>query len=429
MYLSRSREYYADDFSGQETGNPNALSLALVKIAYGITKVPLSEQSKRLMGGTRLMGISDFKMARGTGLAYGAVNKQASVPQPPAQPAYAAASYAPPLQTIQGYPQRQDLHQAYGQPQYPQQAYGQPQYPQQAAYAAPDAGAYYAPPAAATSHAVTMDGVAKIEKVFLFDLFNPWATVCELQSTHPLTGKRIRAMCDLSRKQGKQPLFAFEKVDAEGRALDMGRLYGGFFFEVGVYYAHYILAAILVVCGVACALAGNTALSIQFFASIVAAIGLGLVLRSAYRFPGVGSAKPTTVLALMSDPYASPLRGRPVTLVGSVIGRADAGNRISEDMTLEDAEGGRVMLNYESPFGFFGNWWFAAYRTGQLIGQQVQAVGWFRRSTYHVVDLKMIHAADGRKFSSWTGIWAKIGPILLLLLGCGLVAYVSTLSF
>ncbi len=36
LLISRIREYYADEFSAQETKNPNALSTALVKIAYGL---------------------------------------------------------------------------------------------------------------------------------------------------------------------------------------------------------------------------------------------------------------------------------------------------------------------------------------------------------------------------------------------------------
>src|SRR5439155_6843062 len=36
LWFSRTREYYADRFAGQETGNPNALARALVKIAYGL---------------------------------------------------------------------------------------------------------------------------------------------------------------------------------------------------------------------------------------------------------------------------------------------------------------------------------------------------------------------------------------------------------
>ncbi|MEH2243633.1 M48 family metalloprotease [Nostoc sp.] len=36
LYLSRTREYFADHFAAESTGNPNGLSRALVKIAYGI---------------------------------------------------------------------------------------------------------------------------------------------------------------------------------------------------------------------------------------------------------------------------------------------------------------------------------------------------------------------------------------------------------
>src|SRR5262245_2250814 len=36
LWFSRTREYFADRFAGQETGDPNALARALVKIAYGL---------------------------------------------------------------------------------------------------------------------------------------------------------------------------------------------------------------------------------------------------------------------------------------------------------------------------------------------------------------------------------------------------------
>ncbi|MHA2343159.1 MAG: M48 family metalloprotease [Candidatus Hodarchaeales archaeon] len=38
LFLSRVREYYADSFSAEATGQPGALSRALVKIAYGMVK-------------------------------------------------------------------------------------------------------------------------------------------------------------------------------------------------------------------------------------------------------------------------------------------------------------------------------------------------------------------------------------------------------
>ena len=37
LWLSRTREYYADDFSIKVTKNPNSLAQALVKIGYGLT--------------------------------------------------------------------------------------------------------------------------------------------------------------------------------------------------------------------------------------------------------------------------------------------------------------------------------------------------------------------------------------------------------
>src|SRR3989338_9737886 len=44
LFLSRAREYGADAFSAHETENPDALSRALVKIAYGIVAKPDTPQ-------------------------------------------------------------------------------------------------------------------------------------------------------------------------------------------------------------------------------------------------------------------------------------------------------------------------------------------------------------------------------------------------
>ncbi len=46
LYLSRMREYYADEFSAKTTGKPNSLSMALVRIAYGIVSREDSGKSK-----------------------------------------------------------------------------------------------------------------------------------------------------------------------------------------------------------------------------------------------------------------------------------------------------------------------------------------------------------------------------------------------
>ncbi|MCK4665827.1 M48 family metalloprotease [Candidatus Dependentiae bacterium] len=70
LYLSRLREYYADEFSAKETGDPNILSSALIKVAYGIASVPDTEKTAHLLNTTRAQGIFDFKAAKNIGLIY-----------------------------------------------------------------------------------------------------------------------------------------------------------------------------------------------------------------------------------------------------------------------------------------------------------------------------------------------------------------------
>ncbi len=70
LLLSRVREYYADRFSGELTGNPDALATGLVKIAYGLARAPQSGQAKNdvRMQAARAFGVFDPKVARALAL-------------------------------------------------------------------------------------------------------------------------------------------------------------------------------------------------------------------------------------------------------------------------------------------------------------------------------------------------------------------------
>jgi Zn-dependent protease with chaperone function len=70
LFLSRIREYFADEFSVKATNNSDALASALIKIAYGIIARPDEKRQVELMQGTRTLGIMDFKAAKGIGLTY-----------------------------------------------------------------------------------------------------------------------------------------------------------------------------------------------------------------------------------------------------------------------------------------------------------------------------------------------------------------------
>lgn len=70
LLLSRVREYYADRFAGEVTNNPNALSSALIKVAYGLAAAPKDKKKDdvRIAAG-RAFGIFDPRAAQSLALA------------------------------------------------------------------------------------------------------------------------------------------------------------------------------------------------------------------------------------------------------------------------------------------------------------------------------------------------------------------------
>jgi heat shock protein HtpX len=71
LIVSRFREYYADEHSAETLEDPNALSTALVKIAYGLLEAQdkKSEQFKSKVHTLRSLGIFDKKDARSLALS------------------------------------------------------------------------------------------------------------------------------------------------------------------------------------------------------------------------------------------------------------------------------------------------------------------------------------------------------------------------
>ena len=337
LYLSRTREYMADRFSGIETGNPNALSTALVKIAYGIAAQPDTEQTKRLLASTRALGISDYKNADNVGSMINLAAGKSEI----------------------------------------------------------------------SSREVPAFDPRRVSRVFLFDIFNPWAKIVQLGSTHPLTGLRIKALMDLSGEMGKIPTFNFDEITLDGASLDRRRLYGKFYLELIIYFAPLwglILGLLMAIS------------NISLIGAPVLGLGLGLLVKGIYRYPPLSAPKEATVLELMSDPYASPLKGKPVILQGTAIGKANAGSYFGEDLVIHDPSGGLMTLNYESIIPVFGNLYFGLKTAKKIITQRVEATGWFRRKVYQLVDLKSI-STESKKYSSFTRFQALFWGFVITTLG------------
>lgn len=320
-YLSRTREYLADEFSAKIT-KPSDLSNALIKIAYGIVIAEDDDRSKRLLQSTRHLGIIDVKNAKHYGII----------------------SY------------------------------------------------------------ITHNDPNVLSEIMVFDKVNPWAKLAELTSTHPLTGNRIDHLSDISKAQGRPFLFDIDSA-IERMKINKGKLWGSFLFGLLILLLPYLFA-----------------LYALFFLPIMfvpAAFALGLILQLLYKFPG-GNNTETTVLEQMRNPYASPIRGKPIVLSGQVIGRGVPGFIFGEDMMYQDSTG-LVLLNYSSAFGFIGNIIFALKKIKTLFGIPSRAAGWFYRGIGSMISLKYIQTEQG-KVKSHPILWASLLPIILIIISLYLYA-------
>lgn len=341
LYLSRTREYFADHFAAESTGNPNGLSRALVKIAYGILEEgSRSPEPSRLIEGTRALGIYDHKAAASTGTAY----RIASDPQ-------------------------------------------------------------------------------KIGRVFLWDMFNPWGWWMELNSTHPLTGKRVRALSTYAEQLGLPTEFDMGRVIGEGKSLSKSRLYGNFFLDVVLYGAETIGFFAGLVMGVI--LWSSSPNSGLVLGAPFIGLGIGILIKALVMFPDYKQAPETDILTLMSDPYASPLRGQPAKLEGQLIGRGDAGYKFGSDLKIQDRSG-MLYLHYASRFGPIGNFLFGMKRVQSLIGEQVGAVGWFRRGVAPWMDLIQLQSENGTIVNSYHRFWSFILGSGSIILGVVLTMFLSS---
>ena len=332
LYLSRIREYYADHFASEVTGNPNALSRALVKIAYGIV-----EEGKRLdkpsplLEGTRALGICDSKAAVMTGSAY-----------------RVSAS------------------------------------------------------------------TERFGKVFLWDMFNPWAGWLELNSTHPLTGKRIRALSTYAEQLDLKLEFDMARVMREGYKLSKQRLYRGFVLDLALYLAEAL--GLLVGLVVGFLMTAETRQLSALLAFPLIGCGVGIVIKTLVLFPDLSYVSPTNVLDLMADPYASPLRGTPAKLNGTLIGRGQAGYVFGSDLQFQDPTG-LLYLRYTSRFGPLGNVLFGLRRVNPLIGSQAAVKGWFRRGVASSLDLSRLCGQEGTVVTSHPRFWSFLLAAILILGG------------
>lgn len=331
LLLSRVREYYADQFAGQATSNPDALSTALVKVAYGLAAAPQDKKKDDArMVAAQTFGIFDPKVARSLALA---------------------------------------------------------------------------------SAGSGMVSTEAMESAMKWDLWNPWAKLFELKSSHPLPAKRIRALERQTQAYGKVSRFSFRAEKPES-------YWDEFIEDVFAYYLPGLaFLAGLVIAGV----------SFAAFQFTVGAVGIVLLLVSlAWWLKRWFSynhdfRQPQKVRDLIGRVKVSAVRSVPCTIEGEIIGRGVPGLFYSEDLVLQD-DTGFMVVDYRQPLRIF-EFLFGWIKAESLIGQRGKALGWYRRAPNPYFELRKLVLENGETVTSY------IYPVGQFFLYAGLALSLALLAW
>ncbi|NSJ93003.1 hypothetical protein G7A79_28520, partial [Coprococcus sp. MSK.21.13] len=146
-----------------------------------------------------------------------------------------------------------------------------------------------------------------------WDLKNPWAKWYEINSTHPLTGKRIMALdhVEIEEDEGSTKGLGSFLLDAVINMLPYA-------LAIGVFIRTSLIKEI----GFIDFIKGNPL--------YIVILGVSMLLRYYYSY-GKGYEE-RTIEELLSRDDASPIKGIPTVLKGKVIGKGIPGLFYSEDL-------------------------------------------------------------------------------------------------
>jgi Zn-dependent protease with chaperone function len=247
-----------------------------------------------------------------------------------------------------------------------------------------------------------------------WDLWNPWATFFELQSTHPLVAKRLERLGDQSVKLQQEPLVVFDRQKPESYWDE---------FLVDAFVTLLPMLTLVVGLGSLTIGAVTGGVSASWYAALVMIIGVSSIVKTllAYR----GSEFPNrTVADLLQEVKVSPIRPVAACLRGTIVGKGVPGLIWSEDFVIHDGSG-IIFLDYRQPFRFW-EFLFGLLRAKDLQGKDVEVRGWYRRAPVPYLELATITAVgEARQRRCYVRIAKLCTGFALTVLGAILLFVVS----
>ena len=339
LWLSRTREYYADQYSIEITKNPNSLASALVKIGFGLNikttnNVSNNEEESKKKKTKRVHSAKDIGAL---GIFDAKTSKSLIV---------------------------------------------------------------------STNNQI--DDKTSIKNAMKWEMWNPWAFIYELNSTHPLISKRLLAISEYSNQYNQEKFITFDLQPAESYVDD-------FLLEVLIKYSPFLTVIITIILAF---------ISYNNQSNIYMVLGIGLFLTTILSFIAFKRShrdgyNKTNIRNLLGEVKVSGVTSIPCILEGTVIGKGDPGCIFSEDFILRD-ETGIIFLDYNQPL-FLLNKIFAIFKSNQYIDKNVKIKGWYRRSPVPYIEIYEMEF-NGKIKKIYTYNLGIFIHILFIIISIGLIA-------
>ncbi len=338
LYLSRVREYYADEFAIRFTKKPKALAMSLIKIAYGLGIAPAENWA-------RFKGMEALCISTPTSFAVKPSND-------------------------------------------------------------PDDFVKYTD----------------------FDFKSPWAGLVELDSTHPLIGKRVKRIYEIGNQMGLIKTLPKDMVNVKEQIVKANPLLLGLYvlsmplFIVGVYVLSFMLGLLGVL------LIGPLGASVSIML-LIGAVGISLLATGLLQLFRYSDNKAHSLEDLLMDETASPVSGKAISIEGKALGRGNAGYVLSTDLYVNTKE--NVFLLIKTGFAIpLINILISIIRIfgmQKLLGQDVKVRGWFFRGNGYWIDGDKIEYSGGTIWDNYMKIGAILNGIFIMLIGV-VVMFLALLS-
>ncbi|HLC48017.1 MAG TPA: M48 family metalloprotease [Candidatus Norongarragalinales archaeon] len=212
------------------------------------------------------------------------------------------------------------------------------------------------------------------ENIVLQDLYNPWPAFFEMNSTHPLLGKRLIFICLKNERLGGTPFLDMQRMFALKTDNPMLRL--NFIEDFIIYFiARFSPLVILLLF-----LSGYFHDKSFTLGVMTVLYGLGVALLSLYSFSYV-QFKDRSIKEQLEDAFVSPIRGRPLILNGVIREKSSLGLDLPEELIFAD-HSGEIFIGPRSLMPLVISPYISAGKLMKLKDRRVRVKGWYLRGKY-----------------------------------------------